>query len=95
MQEQSTGAKPKTATLIKPLTGFTGTAKLWKLSDPLDGNDFVVTSATVAPYTGAETYIFPTDSDGKVLSWGELDGSYRGGLDHEEALQGAGYEVIS
>jgi hypothetical protein len=43
--------------------------------------------------SGPETYVFPATADGEVLSWGELEGSYRGGTDHERALRGAGYEV--
>ena len=42
-----------------------------------------------------ETYIFPADEDGNVLDWGELEGSYRGGMDHEEALHNAGYEIVA
>lgn len=62
----------------------------------------VVVSATVVPSYGGyggypETYIFPAveHADGRVevLSWLEMDGSYRGGLDHVKALQGLGYEV--
>ncbi len=93
----------KTATLIKArLANFTGDANLYRLDPPLtdvdwDGNEhsheYVVSSATVAMFSGPETYLFPADKDGEVTDWGELDGSYRGGLDHEEALRGAGYEV--
>lgn len=95
MQEQSSSGPAKTATLVKKLNGFHGEARLYRLSEPLDGNEHVAVSAVVVPYSGPETYIFPADSDGKVASWGELDGSFRGSLDHEEALHGAGYEVIS
>lgn len=95
MHEQSTSQPGKTAKLVKNLTGFNGEARLYRLSEPLEGNEFVAVSAVVAFYSGPETYIFPANSDGKVASWGELDGSFRGSLDHEEALRGAGYEVIS
>ena len=96
----------KTATEIKRLEGFTGDARLYKLSDPM-GYDFdwdtdelqketdhVIVSATVALFTGLETYIFPADAEGKIANWGELPGSYRGGLDHATALRGAGYEIV-
>lgn len=89
----------KTARKIKDLAGFTGAAALYELSDfiEVEGTDeifsHVVVSATVAPYTGPETYIFPANADGKVEDWGELPGSYRGGLDHEQALRNAGYEI--
>lgn len=53
----------------------------------------VVVSSVIAPYTGPETYIFPSNAAGDVISYSELDGSYRGGLDHKQALENAGYEV--
>lgn len=87
----------KTASFIKKLDSFTGDAALYLLSEPLvgydgDSHDWVVVSATTV--LEPETYIFPSDGDGKVTNWGELDGSYRGGLSHSEALEGAGYKVV-
>lgn len=83
-----------------------GDARLYKLSEPIPYGDclwddeaeeqkteFVVVSANTVMYSGPETYIFPTNEDGEVLSWLELSGSFRGGLDHAKALKGAGYEV--
>lgn len=87
-------AATKTATLVKSgLPSFTGDARLYRLSEPLDGNEYVVVSATVAMFSGPETYIFAADETGKVTGWSELSGSFRGDLDHQAALQGAGYEV--
>jgi hypothetical protein len=97
----------KIATKIeRKLDTFTGDAALFSVDPPMEDcrwNDdderetikynYVVVSATIAPYSGAETYIFGADAEGKVLSWSELDGSYRGGLDHEEALRNAGYQI--
>ncbi len=94
----------KTAKLLKDnLPDFTGHAALYKLSPPLVEKDwdekvkgkhaFVVVSATNAMFSGPETYIFPADKKGKIKSWGELDGSYRGGSDHRRALRDAGYAV--
>jgi hypothetical protein len=40
-----------------------------------------------------ETYIFPADSEGAVLHYGELDGSYQGGMDKNKALADAGYTI--
>jgi len=45
-------------------------------------------------FSGPETYIFPANGNGKVLSFLELEGSYRGGLNHFKALEGAGYVVV-
>lgn len=86
----------KTAKLIKDVSeNFEGQAFLYKLEPPLGNHQFVVVSAVDAPFDTArpETYIFPADEDGNVIDWGELEGSYQGGKDHQEALKGAGYEV--
>ena len=56
----------------------------------------VIVSATDVPFTGPETYIFPAKRVGdeaELADWCELDGSFRGGMDHVEALRRAGYEV--
>ena len=93
----------KTAKFIKKLVTFTGDARLFELSEAVSTEAypesdattrFVVVSAVSAPFSGPETYIFPANRDGKVLSWGEMTGSFRGGLDHVEALRGAGFEVV-
>lgn len=97
-----------TATLVAcPPASTSGAVwKIYKLDPPMEyayydsgsggyataTTEHVVVSATTVPYTGAETYIFP--SDGRdVIDWSELSGSYRGGLDHERALDAAGYSV--
>lgn len=88
------------ATHIRVLTGFTGDARLYRVEPPVefedrDGTtkltDHVVVSATAV--LRPETYIFPASSAGKVLDWLELEGSFQGGLDHEHALNRAGYSV--
>lgn len=89
----------KVAPQPKQLRGWKGEAYLYRLSHPVRHGDdrtlteFVIVSAVVALYSGPETFIFAADKDGEVLSWTELDGSYRGGLSHEIALEGAGYSV--
>lgn len=92
------------ATLIKELDGGTGAQSLFKLSDHItvDGAQYdhvvvvsaVVVSATVVPYSGPETYIFVSDAEGVIQNWCELDGSYRGGLNRREAIEGAGWEYF-
>lgn len=95
----------KTATYIKDMAGFTGTAKLYKLSEkipygslfddmdtPEGETEFVVVSATHAMFSGPETYIFPADENGEVVDWGELPGSYRGDLNHDTALVKMGFD---
>ena len=54
--------------------------------------EYVVVSATHVMGT-PETYIFAADESGEIQFWCELDGSYKGGMDHVAALKGAGYEV--
>ena len=57
--------------------------------------DHVIVSAVVAMFSGPETYIFPANDKGEITDWGELDGSFKGDLDHAQALRNAGYEVTS
>jgi hypothetical protein len=81
--------------------GFTGHAALYRLSEPLgngwddDGPtyEYVVVSAAVVIFSGAETSIFGSNASGEVVSWSELNGSYRGGMSHSTALARAGYNV--
>jgi hypothetical protein len=63
-------------------------------TEPEHTTEYVVVSAVNAPYSGAETFIFPADEDGNVLSWAELEGSCRGDYTHEQALEEAGYKLI-
>jgi ethanolamine utilization protein EutP (predicted NTPase) len=97
----------KTATKIKDLNGFQGHAILYKITPaveydkPWDDDDppakhteYVVVSAANVMFSGPETYIYiPANEDGEIVDWGELDGSFRGGLNHEAALEGAGYLI--
>lgn len=85
-----------------------GRQLLYKLDPPLEwmgwgedeedqpqSTEYVIVSAVDAPLSGPETYIFAADAEGNITDWGELEGSYRGGFDHEQALAGAGYEVVT
>lgn len=96
----------KTAKEVKcDLKGFTTDAVLYQLSEPVEYNknyetgeyqektSYVIVSSANVIFTGAETYIFPANKKGKVLDWEELSGSYRGGLNHNEALENAGYTI--
>lgn len=73
---------------------FSTDARVYWLSEPLADSDRVIVSASMLPGY-PETYIFPCDNHGTITGWCELKGSYRGGLDHAEALRGAGYEVVA
>lgn len=95
------------ATFIRTLEGFKGVARLYTVEPPItyekyvDGDpvekaaDYVVVSAVNAFGMGNETYIFPADKDGEIVDWGELPGSFKGALDHETALENAGYFVAA
>lgn len=99
----------KTATFIRNLQGGPGDARLYKLNPPAAYSkyendefvkkpvDHVVVSAARVMFSGPETYIFPHDGGQEdfegVLDWCEMEGSYRGGLSHEKALEEAGYEI--
>ena len=50
--------------------------------------EYVVASATIAMFSGPETYLFAADADGNILSWNELPGSYKGGLSEQAAIDG-------
>jgi hypothetical protein len=82
----------KTATKVKDLNGFNGTAALYKLSEPINEYEYVIVSAINDKYC-IETYIFGSNENGEVLNWSELEGSTRGVHDHQIALNEAGYEV--
>lgn len=77
---------------IRVLEGH-GTKILWELCPPLEGFGLVITSAVDVPYSGPETYVFPANEEGEIISWAELVGSYKGKLDHKLALYYAGYSV--
>ena len=64
---------------------------LWKAEPPLEGNEYIITSASNVMFTGAETYIFPADKDGNITDWCELPGSYRGELNHKRCFSNIGY----
>jgi hypothetical protein len=91
------------AIFIKNLPSWMGDADVYRLEPPytyvdFDGEEtvyeYVIVSAVVATYSGPETYIFPANKDGSVIDWIELDGSFRGGLSHNDALAGIDYEII-
>ena len=62
--------------------------------DPVKEYEYVIVSAVVADYSGAETYIFPADAEGNAESMFELPGSQRGTLSHVKVLNDAGYTVV-
>jgi hypothetical protein len=95
----------KKATFLRDVNQKTarGAQKLYRVDPPMederwDGTkrsyEFVVVSAVVVGFgEGPETYIFGADAEGKVVDFSDLPGSFKGDLDHEQALRNAGYEV--
>lgn len=89
--------------LGEPAHEMRGDARLYKLDPPMQYQDdlddeimvieYVVVSGAFAPFSGLETFIFPSDPKGNISDWGELPGSFQGFIDHEQALAGAGYQV--
>jgi len=82
------------ATFIKNMSKWRGDARLYNLIPPLkwEGGE---TNFVVVSYLPdiPETYMFPSDSEGNVIDWGELDGSQKGDIPHSFVLREAGYEV--
>jgi len=77
--------------------------KIYRLDPPLEEVrddeiegpvDYICVSGVYAPYSGPETYIFPCNAKGEILSFLELPGSFRGAIDHDEALSNFGYEPV-
>ena len=56
---------------------------------PLPGSSGVTMAFKQEP----ETFIFPANEEGKVLSFGELHGSFKGEHNHDVAVRRAGYVV--
>ena len=88
------------ATFVKKADGFREYAELFRLEKPKTENgvrfQFIVVSTIKKAFDTLrpETYIFPADSRGKVVSWGELEGSFRGAVDISKALRDGGYEEV-
>ena len=88
-------------------TGKSMSKGLYRLDPPISWSErvddleilhmtnYVVVSAIVATYSGPETYIFPSDADGKILDHGGLDGSMNGTLDPVRVLEAAGYKIVN
>jgi len=73
--------------------------RVFELDPPLEGNQYVCVSANSMEIVSSfdilpETYIFPCTIDGTITDWGELQGSYKGGMSHAQALLNAGYEIV-
>lgn len=97
----------KIATLIRDnLPGYRGHAALYKLSEPLNGYTFVVVSSVYIEFPESvrnivknyhESFVFPSDSEGNVTEWQDLNGSISRSdipVPHKECLSEAGYNLV-
>lgn len=64
----------------------------FRMEPPLQGNEYVVVSGT-SVFGMPETIIFGADKDGEITDYMDLEGSFRGEIDHIKALKNAGYEI--
>jgi len=96
----------KEAKFIKKLKDYRGDARLYKVNEPVEFDrdyvlekfikktSYIIVSATNVMFNGPETYIFPADKKGNVISWTELEGSRKGTLSHNKVLTEIGYSII-
>ncbi len=89
----------KTAKFIKDVSDrFQGDAALYKLSPPIKDeyneteHEYVISSAVNGWVY--ETYLFPSNENGEIVSWGELDGSEQGVCDVERPIHNLGYQIV-
>jgi len=89
----------KTAKFIKDVSEYyRGNVNLYELTPAVTYKDtkktkFVVCSTVNAMFSGPETYIFPSNKAGVVISWGELEGSRQGVTCDTDVLKGLGYTI--
>jgi hypothetical protein len=88
----------KVAVEVKVLQTGNIDQRLYKLIPPYGSHEYVIVSASrlsrISVYVPDETYIFPSNESGEIVEYIELNGSYRGGLSHSQALEGAGYIIV-
>ena len=78
-----------------PIVVGSGRQSDMRLYECMGGDHRWLIVSAVHAWSGPETYIFPANEKGEVTNWHELDGSFQGGMDHELALQNAGYEIVT
>lgn len=70
---------------------FAGYAALYRMCPPVKGHDFIVISST-DKMGDDEVLAFPSDQEGGILEWSEIDGII-GSLDHRELIVRMGYNT--
>lgn len=71
---------------------FAGYAALYRMCPPVKGHDFIVISSTDNKMGDDEVLAFPSDHEGCILEWSEIDGII-GSLDHRELIVRMGYNT--
>ncbi|GAA2159161.1 hypothetical protein GCM10010403_52140 [Glycomyces rutgersensis] len=79
------------AALVRQIPTSFGDVRLYRLSEPLNGFEYVTVSAVT--HLRPETYIFGSDETGSMDESYELPGSLPGVMNHTKALESAGYIV--
>ena len=96
-----TDAKPGTFALgiatfiaLRPGKGVAGIYRMSPTVKDWDGNEHLVVCVSAVMVHGEpETYLFPATEDGNITDWGELPGSRKGTLLHEDTLLDMGYAI--
>jgi hypothetical protein len=83
------------AEFVQELDGWRGDVQLYKLSEPVESPSGEMTShvavSGIDNEWGTETYIFACDEHRENVDFLEMEGSFRGSIDHEAAIMGAGW----
>ena len=82
------------ATFVKQIPKGKGDMRLYHCDTGGCLPEYVIVSAVNAVFSGPETYIFEANDKGEVVDYGELEGSFRGELNHAKALANAGYSIV-
>ena len=93
MERVLSGPKRR-ARLVRQLPGTEADARFYWIQAGGRLPEWVVISTTKV-FGSETTLVFEADSEGTVLSWERLAGSFEGGLDHAHALWLAGYVIVT
>ncbi len=95
MEKQTT---IKVATFLDNFSDdFVGTAYFYRIKPKIkwydEDNRVHVTSFIVVSSTSSETFIFPANKKGQILSWEQLDGSVNEPIYPHRLLENLGYKI--
>lgn len=91
----TSAVESKIAHLLKVRRGpNSGTQKLFRMSPPYMGYEYIISSAIVV-FGEPETYLFPATVGGGIIDWLELPGSIEGSYCPDDAIRILGYTIVS